>query len=327
MFRASIYLSICGSIGLLSAQRAPFEGPIEGVTFDAPTRSFRTITGSLGSAFLGPAVLGDFDYGSVAPHKNYAVAFRDGRCFLVSALDSQQASATMLPGCFNMPEDVVWSGDGFTAVLYSRTEGWIQVLTGVPDSVTPTNLINITPGASLSAVAADIDGGHVVAGITGDMPGVYQITKDQLLAPILSLAKPAALAFSIDRGTLYAVDGFSSQVFELSMIDLSSQSWPVDGLIDPIAIAPVRDAEMRRVVYIAGGSDRALLAYDAISHDLIANVELEISPTTMVALGRHSFLLRPRLTDADTMWSISDDSPPTVYFVPPTPLAISGGLQ
>src|ERR1700693_4023845 len=113
MVRASIYLSVCCSIGLLSAQHAPLEGPVEGVTFDAPTRSFRTITGSLGSAFLGPAVLGAFDRGFVAPHKNYAVAFRDGRCFLVSALDSQQAYTATLPGCFNVPEDVIWSDDGF----------------------------------------------------------------------------------------------------------------------------------------------------------------------------------------------------------------------
>ncbi|MBZ5634649.1 MAG: hypothetical protein LAO55_16120 [Acidobacteriia bacterium] len=233
----------------------------------------------------------------------------------------------MLPGCFNMPEDVAWSGDGFTAVLYSRTEGWIQVLTGVPDSVTPSNLINITPGTSLSAVAVDIDGGHVVVGITGDMPGVYQLTQDQLFVPILSLGKPAALAFSADRGALYAVDAANSQVFELNMTDLSSQSWSIDGLNDPIAIAPVRDAEMRRVIYIASGNDHMLYAYDTTSHEQIATVELDFAPTMMAPLGHHSFLLRPRHTDEDTMWSFEDSSPPSVYFIPPTPLTMSGGLQ
>jgi hypothetical protein len=327
MFRASLYVSVCCSIGLLSGQHAPFEGPIEGVTFDGPTRSFRAITGSLGSAFLGAALLTDFDYGSVAPHQNYGVAFRDGRCFLVSALDSQQAATTMLPGCLNLPGDVAWSGDGLTAVLYSRTEGWIQVLTGFPNSATPADLINVPPGSSLSGVAADFDGGRIVAAITGDAPGVYQLAKDQALVPIASLTKATALAFSRDRGTLYAVDAASSQVFELNLTDMSSQSWPFDGTTDPIAVEPARDAEMRRVVYIAGGSDRTLLVYDASSHDLIATVGLDFAPTMMVPLGHHSFLLRPRLTGDDPIWSFTDDSPPAVYFTPPIPLTTSGGLQ
>ena len=327
MFRMSRFLLVCCSMGLLSAQHAPFEGPIEGSTFDGPTRSFRTITGSLGAAFLGPAMLADFDRGSVAPNKTFGVAFRDGRCLLVSELDSQQPSTTMLPGCFNVPEDVAWSGDGFTAVLYSRAEGWIQVLTGFPNAVIAANIVNVPPGSSLSAVAADFDGGRIVVGLTGDMPGVYQLTNDQLLLPILSLMKPAALAFSSDGGTLYAVDAASSQVFELNMTDLSSQSWPIDGVTDPIAVEPSRDAKMRRVVYIAGGNDRALLVYDANDHTLIATVDLDFVPTMIVPLGHHSFLLRPRLTDDDTVWSFADDSPPAVYFVPATPLSSSGGAS
>ena len=295
------------------------------MTFDGPTKSFRTITGSLGSAFLGPAMLADFDRGSVAPNKNFGVAFCDGRCLLVSALDSQQPSTTMLPGCFNMPEDVAWSGDGFTAVLYSRTEGWIQVLTGFPNAVTPADLINVAPGSSLSAVAADFDGGHIAVAITGDTTGVYQLTKDRLLLPILSLMKPAALAFSSDGGTLYAVDAASSQVFELNMTDLSSQSWPIDGVTDPIAVEPARDSTMRRVVYIAGGNDRALLAYDANDHTQIASVALDFVPTMIVPLGPHGFFLRPRLTIDDTIWSFGDDSPPAIFFVPATPLSSSGG--
>jgi hypothetical protein len=325
MFRASSYLLVCCSIGLLSAQHAPFEGPIEGATFDGPTRSFRTITGSLGSAFLGPAVLADFDRGSVAPHKNFGVAFRDGRCLLVSELDSQQPSTNMLPSCFNVPEDVAWSSDGFTAVLYSRTEGWIQVLTGFPNAVTPANVFNVSPGSSLSAVATDFDGGRIVVGITGDTPGVYEFTKDQLLLPILFLMKPAALAFSGDGGTLFAADAASSQVFELNMTDLSSQSWPIDGITDPVAVEPARDAEMRRVVYIAGGIDRALLVYDASDHTQIASVALDVVPTMIVPLGHHGFLLRSRLTDNDPIWSFTVDSPPAVYFVPATPLASTGG--
>ena len=295
------------------------------MTFDLPTRSFRPITGSLGSAFLGPAVLGDFDQGSVAPHKNYGVAFRDGRCFLVSVLDSQQASTTMLPGCLNLPEDVAWSADGSTAILYSRTDGWVQVLTGLPDSPTSGAVVSISPGSRMSAVAADDDGSHILIGKTGDMPGVYLLGKDQALALILSLANPTALA--VAGTTAYAVDAGTSQVFELSLADWSSQSWRFDGLTDPVAIQPSRDAAMRNVIYIAGGSDRTLWVYDAGSHNPIAPLPVDFVPTMMVPLGNHSFLLRPRLSQDEPLWSFASDSPPMAYFIPAAPLTVSGGLQ
>ena len=324
---ASISLSVCCSIGLLSAQHTPFEGPTEGVTFDTPTRSFRTITGSLGTAFLGPTVLLDFEYGSVAPQKNYGLAFRDGRCFLVSSLDSQQASTAVVPDCFNRPEDVAWSADGSTAVLYSRTQGWIQVFAGLPNSLAPNNLINVSPGSYLTGVTASSDGVRIAVGITGDTPGIYELAKDQILGPILPVANPTALAFSRDAATLYSVDTASSQVFELNMADMSSQSWHFDGLSDPIAIQPSRNAVLREVIYIAGGSDRTLLVYDAASHESIAAVQLDFVPVVMVPLGQHSFLLRPRLSQDEPLWSLGNDSPPAVYFTPAAPLTASGGLQ
>src|SRR5882724_2564556 len=103
MRSAFAILSVILSIGFLPAQ-TPVSGPMEGFTFDFPTGSLRGIIGFLGSASLGPAVLSKLDYASVAPHKNYAIAFQDGRCLVVSDLNSAQIVTATLPGSFPVPE-------------------------------------------------------------------------------------------------------------------------------------------------------------------------------------------------------------------------------
>src|SRR5439155_21041528 len=79
-------ISLCG--GSLLAQLAEMNGPIEGFIFDAPTGSFRAVIGMPGSASLGPPILDGFSRGSVAPRKDYGLAFKDGKCALVSGLGS-----------------------------------------------------------------------------------------------------------------------------------------------------------------------------------------------------------------------------------------------
>jgi hypothetical protein len=328
MFRPSIVLPVLLSIGLLTAQQSPLAGPVEGFVFDAPTRSFRVISGALGAASLGSVLLGEFEFGAVAPRQNYAIAYKAGQCLLVSGLGSTQQVSGMISDSCALPEGVAWSGDGSAAVLYSRTGNWFQVVTGLPTQAVVNASISATPlGGSLSAVSSDLQGARIFVGITGNSAGVYQVQSDQILAPVLPLAKPIALAISDDRQILFALDGAGNQIYEVSLADLSSQSWALSGLQDPVAVRPARDATQRQVLYVAGRGDQLLVAYDAASHAGIATVPLDFSPLVVEALGPHSFVLRSRVSDGDPLWSFMDTSEPTVYFVPATPLAVSGGLQ
>jgi hypothetical protein len=309
------------SIGLLSAQQSPLSGPFEAFTFDVPTGSLRPIIGFLGSASLGQPILGGLAFGSVAPRQSYALAFEEHRCVLVLGLGSDQTSTVDVSGSFTLPEGVAWSGDGSIAILYSRTGNWIQILSGLPSVVNPSPVLSLAAmKGSLSAIATDLHGAHIAIGIAGSGAGIYQVENGVNIVPLFTSFEPAALAFSDDGGTLYSLDRSSNKVWAQNMADLSSQSWSLDGLTDPVALRSTHDATQRDVVYVAGGTDQLLLAYDSSTHAVVASVPLSFQPNVIEPLGPHSFVLGSRSTSADTLWSFTNAPQPAVYFVPATPL-------
>jgi hypothetical protein len=316
-----VFLPVFLSISLLPAQQTQLSGPVEGFTFDLPTMSLRPVIGSLGSASLGQPILRGVAFGSVAPQQNYALTFRDSRCSLVLGLGSAQTSTVKVPGSFVLPEGVAWSGDGSTAILYSRTGNWIQILSGLPYAVNPGSSLSIAPlGGTLSAAATDLHGEQIAIGVVGETTGIYRVANGVNFVPLLSVSKPIALSFSDDAATLYGLDAATDQVFALSMADLTSQSWPTDRLTDPVALRPAHDATSRAVIYVAGGGDHLLMAYDASTHQAIASVQLSFQPSVIQTLGTNSFLLAVRATSDDILWSFRNTPQPTVYFVPAPPV-------
>jgi hypothetical protein len=311
------------SMTVVHAQPSLLSGPIEGYTFDAPTGSIRAVIGSLGSASLGPPVLKLLDFASVAPHQTYAIASRSGQALLVSGLQSEPVSTTVLPRSVSAPEGLVWSDDGSVAILYSQTGNWIQTLTGLPNSLTAGPVISLVPLAgSLSSVATDVHGLRIAVGVTGGAAGVYEIVGGQNSVPLLDISAPVALGFS-DDGTLYALDGATEQISEIGVsesgsVTSSTQTWPL-ALDNAIAIRPARDASNHQILYVAAGSDRLLVAYDASSHQNIAAIPLSFAPTTLMPLGSNGFLLRTRSNSSDPLWSFTNTPQPSVYFVPATP--------
>jgi hypothetical protein len=308
------------SISSLLAQQA--SGPVEGFTFDPPTMSLRLVIGSLGSASLGQPLLEGVAFGSVAPQQDYALTFREGRCALVLGLGSAQGSTVRVPGSFVLPEGVAWSGDGSTAILYSRTGNWIQILSGLPSAVNLGASLSVAPLGNLTAVTTNTHGSQIAIGVTGEAAGVYQVANGVNFAPLLSIAQPIALAFSDDGGTLYALDGATGQVFALTMADLVSESWPLAGLADPVAIRATHDTANRAVLYVAGRNDRLLVAYDSSTHQALASVQLSFQPSGILPLGVNSFLLGARTASDDILWSFRNTPQPIVYFVPAPPVEL-----
>jgi hypothetical protein len=318
---AFIFLAVILPFGMLSAQQT--SGPVEGFIYDLPTMSLRPVIGSLGSASLGKPILGRISYGSVAPQQNYALIFHDGECALVSGLGSGQTSTIRVPGSFVLPEGVAWSGDGSTAILYSRTGNWIQILSGLPSAANPGTPLSIAPlGGTLSAVTADSHGEQIAIGVLGETAGIYQIANGGNFVPLLSFSKPIALGFSDDSGTLYGVDAGTNQLFALTMDNLTSQSWSVSGLANPVAIRPTHDSSNRAVIYVAGGTDRLLETYDPSTHQVLASAQLSFEPNLIQALGINSFVLESRSTSDDILWSFRNTPQPTVYFVPAPPVQL-----
>jgi hypothetical protein len=308
------------SINLLPAQQALVNGPVAGFTFDVPTRSFRAVTGLVGSARLGPSVFGaagKLDWGSAAPGGNYAIAFEAGECVLVTDLGSDRVSASPVPGVLHEPEGAAWSGDGSAAILYSLKGNWFQPLTGLPHAPKTGSVVEVSHlGGSLSAVATDIHGKHVAIGIAGEAGAVYLIADGQGFVPLRLLSRPLALAFSADGRKLYALDGPTAGLIEFRLTDLTSQTLALSGMAHPFAVKAARDGAGRQVVYVASRSERLLRIFDASSHQAIDTVRLTFQPTGIEEFGHDSYLLARRAKAGDPLWFFADTAKPGVYFVP-----------
>ncbi len=328
MLRTSVSLSLISIlIGFLAAEQSQLSGPIEGFTFDAPTGSFRAVIGLPGSASLGPAILDGFGRGSVAPKKDYGLAFTGGKCAIVSGLSSANPSVSEFSGALASPDGVVWSADGSQAFLFSSSGNWVQRFSGFPNIATPRASVDLSfLSGSLSTIASDTLGKRLAIGVDGELGGVYLVTDGGDPVPLLAGSKPIALAFSDDGSELYALDGATLRLTQLHLADFTSHPFSLDGLRDPVAIRSIRQASNRQVLYVAGRNDSLLRAYDADSRQILTDFPLDFSPTGLDDLGRNSFLLAPRRSGGDPMWVFTTTPQQAAYFVPLAPTA-SGGPQ
>jgi hypothetical protein len=317
MAQIRVVACILFTVIFLSAQQSPLGGPVEGFIFDVPTRSFRAIVGSLGSASFGPTLAGGLEFGSVAPGKSYAIAFLEGHCLLLYGLDSSEISRIPVAGVTSVPEGVVWSEDGAVAVLYSRTNNWIQTLRRIPGNPTAGPLLRLAPlGISLLSVAVDMRGEHIAAGVGGESSGIFRLDGDQSLTPLVPVSNPVSLAFSDDGATLYALEGSEGKLWEINMSDVSSNAWLLDGLENASIIRFARDSTRRPVLYTAARLDFLLAAFDLSSHEKMTQIALECQPVTIEPLGAGSFVLGIRTAQDEPLWSFANTPRPRVYFVP-----------
>jgi hypothetical protein len=299
-----------------SAQIA-VNGPIEGLLFDAPTATLRAVVGVPGSATLGPSMLDGVEFGSVAPRQSYAIVFQAGKCQVVASFNSASALTTIVSGVAALPDGITWSADGTLAILYSQSGNWMQTLNGLPSAPALGPYLDISSlGGTLSAVASDPQGKRIAIAVSGTTGAVYLTSDSQSFVPVLQSPKVIALSFSADGTNLYALD---SAVPGLSVVDLntfSSQSLPLDGLSNPVAIGSDKDTQGRQVVYVASGSDRLLRIIDVASQQVLTDVPLNVAPTGINALGAHSFVIASRSERSQPLWLFTSSPQPAAYFVP-----------
>jgi hypothetical protein len=320
--RRRCFVPCLGGLSLFCAMLAAqpgIVGPVEAFTFDAPTRSLRAVTGLLGSSTFGPILVGALDSAFVAPQTNYAIAFRESReggAWFVSGLGSDHIGMSKL-SIDARPDGLAWSRDGSVAVLYSLSTGSIQLISGLPSAATVGAPIDLTRlGGPLLGIAADTTGQNIAIGLGGDHGGIYLMDRNNNFVPVTSLTKPVALVFSDDGRKLYAIDGDNGQLVEVDTGDFTAQSVDLSDLADPVAVAAVTDGAGRRVIYVAGRSNRMLRSYDASTHEIIASVSLQFQPTSIQVLGPTSFILAPRVSAADPLWAFKTFAVPAAYFVP-----------
>ncbi len=303
--------------GLLAAQQASLTGPVEAYTFDAPTRSLRAVIGFPGAASFGPTLRDSLDFASVAPHQSYALGFQQGQCLLISGLGSPKTSTGVLADVKAKPDGIAWSGDGSVAVLYSRSGNWLQVVSGLPAApavLAPFDVSSL--GGVIASASADTHGKEIAAGISGSAGGVFLSSDGQNFVNAGSIQNPAALAFSTDDSTVYALDGSAPQVIALSVSDHTIQTISLEGLRNPVGLQALQDSENHELLYVAAGSDHLLRILDASSGQLVSDVSLNFAPTALQEFGNSSYILAGRSQAKNPLWLFANSPPPAAYFVP-----------
>jgi len=307
--------------GTASGQQVGFSGPVEGYTFDPPTASLRAVAGYPGAASFGPALLSGLEFGSAAPQQNYAVAFQNGNCVLVTSLSGTVATQSV-PAVTRRPDGVVWSADGSVAVLYSRAAGWLQTLSLLPGNPTAGAYVDLSAlGGTLASVAVDGKGKQVAVAMQGAAAGLYLMTASGSFAPVLQLANPVALAFSNAGTELVAIDTASMQLAVVNLSSFDFQMASLAGLADPFAVRE----DTNQKLYVASRSDRLLREYDLATLQPMTDLPLSFTPTGIEQFGPNSFLVGSRMLATDPLWLLTNVAQPAAYFVPAIPQAIGRG--
>jgi hypothetical protein len=287
-------------------------GPVEAMTFDQPTRSVRAVIGFPGAASFGPALLDNLDLATVAPGQTYGLVFEAGECFAVSGLGSKTIARTAIQNAQTRPEGIVWASGGSMAILYSRSANWFQAIAGFPAAPTAGAVVSVAPLGSLAAIATDAPGKQIAIAVSG---GVYSYSDGQF-ARLAPLAQPASLSFSVDSKTLYALDQSVPQVTAITLATDAFQNFGLQGMANPIALQAAQDGANQPVLYIAGGTDRALRILDLSSGQIAADIALQFQPTGIAPFGASSFVLAGRSQAANPLWLLSNSTSPAAYFVP-----------
>jgi hypothetical protein len=322
--------------GGLAAQQGSLTGPLQGYTFDAPTRSLRAVIGFAGAASFGPVLRDNLDFGSVAPRQTYGLAFQSGQCLFITGLGSAKILTQSLAAVEAQPDGIVWSGNGSRAVLYSRSGNWLQAISGFPDAPAAGSRINVSSlGGVLASVAADPQGKMIAAGITGDAGEVFLSTDGQTFNKLVPAANPVSLSFSTDSATLYVLDSSAPQVIAVTVASAGFQTIPLAGLASPMAIQAVEDSANNEQLYIAAAGAQLVRILDVASQQIVQDVPLSFQPTCLDQFGSNSFVVASRSQAARPLWLFASTPVQGAYFVPAVRLqppdhrrvAIIGGVR
>ena len=298
-----------------SGQDVRLSGPITGLVFDKPSQSLRQVAGMPGAALLGPAVLSDVDWASVAPSGRVAIVVRQGETRLFSTATGP--AEVIIQGTVNTPLYSAWAADSSTVALYSATGSSVQSVRLTQQSPVADPAIPIAWEAKthVTAFAADEKSRLLILATAG---GVYRIGASG--EPTLLLPLPDASALAVEPGgqSMWIADRANAQLLQIS--DPASNPEPqvigtdVDRLGDLSAIALSSD---RKHLYLANRSTRRLYMLDRSSAILSEGVELPGTATTFIPLGRPSvFLLGQRTKMGESLYILDENAGPGVIFIP-----------
>lgn len=290
----------------------PLSRTVEGFAFDRPTGSIRAILGRPGSAYLGPAEVADLTFASVAPSQRHGLAVRDGKLILASGLGEASFNEVELQTPEGAPDGAAWSRDGRTAVLYSREQGWLQVVRGLPEE--PVAGERLERRGIRQALT---DGESILALHEG---GLERMAFDgaPLTAPVFD--EPVAIAQGRERGLIYA----ANRAGEICEIDLHAQrTGRCAETAHPVRDLHLVEARGGRPLLAALHADRLTL-WDARTWEAVRSSALDFAADGLLPLGTASLALGGRRETGEPLWVATGEG---VLFVPAPKLEPAGEVR
>lgn len=298
-----------------AAQDARLSGPVAGLVFDSATQSLRLVTGMPGAALLGPAVVPDLEWGSVAPNGRVALFWRNGEGRLYSP--GAENPEIPLPATVSLPVLSAWTAGSSSVVLYSAADHsaqWVRLAEQGPVPGPPISLP--WSGADVTAFAADERSGSLFLAIAGR--GVFRVDASGETVLLLALADASALTVDPGGNTLWVADRANASVLEigaaLSAPSIQSLGIDAERLAD---VSAMTVSAQQTHLYLANRSNHRLYRLDRASGVLTETAELYAPATMFHPLGRASVLLLGQRSGPDgSIFVLNDTTEPSVFFVP-----------
>jgi len=303
---------ICICAGLAQAQTGRVAGPSLGLIHDTGSRSLRPILGVPGSAYLGPPVIEDLSFATVAPDGKLVLAWK-GKQALFFRPDSESGSTPIAEGELEEPTIAVWAADSSAVVLYSAANRRVQAIRNPPTGPEIGLPFDLPVEGLLTVMAVTSRGSLMVAGIEqDDGGGFYRIERGgaQLLA---RMEKPAGAAFTGNGLRFIAADAAAKRIIEFETGTFSVLSSTPPNTVEASALAVSADS---RDVYAVSPVSNTLSVFDRASWRRIAEMPLEFEVRGLSQLTvKNVFGLAAGKQPGDPVWIFSG-RPPAIYFVP-----------
>ena len=320
--------------------QSTLSGPSLGFVFDSDAKGVRPILGIPGAATLGkPLDLGTpIVKASVSAQQDYVLAFPSSRSLLLVRIDHGTISTDTNVDISTVPDVIAISPAGSAAALFYRQTAKIQVLTGLPKSITPAQSIDISglPN-SLDTLAITDDGQNVLAGFPenttpGSQSGEVFLIRPDGSAPRSILTVAHASSLTVIKNTsndttsntardLLVADDVQNSLYKIADLAGGAVVTQVFGpdakIAGPFAVQPSLD----NAKYVVVAQSGTVVILDTNGGDPVT-LKCSCTPTGLHRLnGPGSFQLTE--TTDGILWMLDWDPTnavgPRFLFVPPAP--------
>lgn len=303
----------------LVGEQLHLAGPTTGLVFDQPSQSLRHVLGSPGAARLGPVVVPDVDWASVAPNGRIALAGARGAVLSYTFRSGgAEPTSTDVLGAVDSPDYFSWTGDSSAVVVYSaaaRSVQWVRIGGQGPVADVPVPLTGVE--GEVTAIAGDVASNLVVVAVA--QAGIYQVSATTGTRQIAAVSDASAIALADGGKTLWIADRANAQLLQVSTpgAEAVSQVMVSDPqkLNDITAIAqPAGGARL----YLASRANQRLYIFDPAAAALLEGPELDLPVSQFAIFGRPSLmlLLSPRAQQDQPLYVLDETNGANVYFIP-----------